>query len=487
MADVLPGARQPADRGWRMLALALSLWGLIGQPWIAPRLQDFSCANLWPARLTAPGRWRELGLGMARYDISWGAVQPSRTHWTFDATDAALLEMVNSGVRVLPMLGYTPRWAWVREDYSFVEAGYRWEITVGPFDARRGLGPARCRRVSLRDGKVTEGEVGNLPPRRVADWQRFVDRVVARYSRPPYNIRCFQIWNEFNWPDWYHQTWQDFIDRIHIPAARIIRRYGCKVVFGGWACTAGPEELCRLLAYHEAWRYTDIIDFHYQQNRAFQVVYDAYVRDGRCLGIWETEIGWCPWKEYLINTYPRLLYWALCHEWDHPDKYKVFWFHFTSVSALHGLTYQDKPNFPLSDHGLALRTLAKMLPGPIRKWEGYSCRPALEFSLTEEEPSAEGFATRCSRVLVAHLGPDELRRGKLTVIARGLARSCREVMAVDRAGRKLDVQAESRGDDLAATVSLKQLQPAVWRFRVKGATVLIRFLTADTGRGQTGD
>ena len=461
------------------MAISIHLLAVLlaaGGPPAQVTLRDFSCANLWPARLSHPGRWRELNLGMARYDIPWGAVQPQRTKWQFAETDAALLELCNAGVPVLPMLGYTPGWAWVQQDYSFVEAGYRWEIKLGPLDPKRGFRPARCRKVPVGGGKAQESSVGNLPPRSVADWQRYVDRVVARYSRPPYNVRYFQIWNEFNWPDWYHHTWEDFIDRVHIPAAKVIRQHGCKVVFGGWACSAGAEDLCRLLEYHDAWRYTDIIDFHYQPNRAFQIVYDKFVGNGRCEGIWETEIGWCPWKEYLINVYPRVLYWALGHDFDYPDKYKLFWFHFTSVSALHGLTYQDKPDQPLSEHGIALRTLAKMLPGPIKKWDAFSTRPRIGFTLTEEEPSVEGFATRCSRVVVAHLTPAQIKHGTFRVVVRGLGEALRQVDALDRLGHKVPAQVQRTGSDVIVSVKLGGIRPETWRFKAKGATVMVRML-----------
>lgn len=443
----------------------------------APRVQfrDFNCANLWPCRLSRPDRWRQLGLGMARYDVAWPSVQPRQGEWEWDGSDAALAELADAGVSVVVMLGYTPGWACVQQEYSFVEAGHKWEVLLQPFDSVAGYRPARVRRTRLSDGSVHEGRAGNLPPRRVSDWQRYVDRTVSRYVKPPFSVRYFQIWNEFNWPEWYHQTWRDFIDRIHIPAARIIRGYGAKVVFGGWACTSSAHELCRLLEYRDAWKYTDIIDFHYQVNHAFQVVWERFVRTGRCQGIWETEVGWVAWKEYLINTYPRLLYWALKHDWTHPDKYKVFWFHFSSVSALHGLTYQDKPDQPLSRHGRALRVLANTLPGPIRPWDGYATRPPLPFALKEEAPSSEGFATRSSIVVVCHLpdGSSALGTGRLSITLAPQAGTVIEAQAWDRAGRSLRVESKEGRTYL---VHLDGCQPETWRFEARGVTVVFRAL-----------
>ena len=438
---------------------------------------DFSCANVSPARVDRPDLWRQLGLGMARCEATWPAVQPRPDEWQWADVDVRLLELANAGIPALLLIGYTPPWAWVDEGYTFEEAGHRWEVTLGAFDPSKGHRPAHLRLTHLTDGKVTEGEPGNLPPKSVADWERFVEHVVRRYSRPPFNVRYFQVWNEFNWPvPWYMQTWRDFIDRIHVPAARIIRRHGGQVVFGGWACTAGPDDLCNLLEYHDAWKHTDIIDFHYQVNAAFQVCYDRYVRGGKCRGIWQTEVGWTEWKEYLVNVYPRVFYWALKHGYDNPDKYKMFWFHYVGPSAL-ALTDQFAPGQPLGEHGKCLRTLANLLVGRVRAWDGYTTRPGLPFSLTEESPSSEGFATANGVVVAAHLPEAELANTTpLGFGLPGLAPRVVEVRACDRLGADLPVEVERRGRDLAVTVGLRAASPETWRFEARGLTVFLRVI-----------
>lgn len=37
----------------------------------------------------------------------------------------------------------------------------------------------------------------------------------------------------------YERAMQDYVDRIHLPAASIIRKYQCNVAYGGWPIRAG--------------------------------------------------------------------------------------------------------------------------------------------------------------------------------------------------------------------------------------------------------
>lgn len=440
---------------------------------------DFSGANLSPARLNRPDLWRGLGLGMARIEAAWPSIQPRPTEWNWADLDVRVLECVNAGVPVLLMVGYTPPWAAVEEDYTFEEAGRQWHVSVGPFDAATNTRSVRFRGLPLAGGggEVLEGTEANLRIRDVGAWTRFVNRLVTRYAAAPFNVRYYQIWNEFNWPaPWYMGTWRDFIDRVYLPAARVIRGRGGKVVFGGWACTAGPKDLCDLLEYHDAWRLTDIIDFHYQTNAAFQVCYERFVKTGKCRGVWQTEVGWTDWKEYLINTYCRVFYWALRRRYDAPDGFRLFWFHFVGPADL-ALTDQFTPGQPLTHHGRCLRTLANLLTGSVRPWDGFATDPPLAFSLTEEQPSAEGFQTPCSVVVAAHLPAEMLARGgQLALRLRGLAGRVADVRALDRYGEPVPADVKAAGSDLLISVPLDKLEAEVWRFEAKGATILVRAL-----------
>lgn len=447
--------------------------------------REFNCANLSPASMGHPHLWRALNLGMARYDIGWGAVEPKRGQWHFSDYDARLLEIVEQDVPVLGVLAYTAPWAATQKPYSFEYHGrdpsgkmvnQRWEIGFNMPSSPGGMKTPVLTRVDLDSGEseTDDASLGCLPPARPSDWLRYVDRVVGRYSNPPWNVKYWQVWNEFNWPEWYCQDWYHFIDHIHIPAARVIRSHDCKVVFGGWACTQGARELSELLQYHDAWRYTDIVDFHYQTNSAFQRVYDSWIRTGKCYGIWTTETGWTRWPGYLPNCYCRLFYWALTHGWERKDQYKVFWFHFTSVPSQPGLTHFGDGPTRLSYIGERLCVLANLLPGKVEPFTNFKCNPELPFDLAEEQPSSEGFLTAHAVVIAFHL-PERMVEHTPTVSVRlALPGRVVRVDAVTEQGNSINVQTAFRGSRIQVTVPTDGLKPDVWRFDVKGVTFYVK-------------
>ncbi len=157
------------------------------------------------------------------------------------------------------------------------------------------------------------------PPKHVEDWVDFVERVLARYSRPPFNLRYFQVWNEpTRQAGFWTGTHHEFIDKIYLPAAKIIRPHNCYVVFGGWPLSNSLEELDETLAYQGAWQWTDILDVHYRDVFAWQHLYDKWVKTGKCRGIWQTEIGFTDDPKYLPNLYLWVLHWALQSGWKDP-------------------------------------------------------------------------------------------------------------------------------------------------------------------------
>lgn len=276
------------------------------------------------------------------------------------------------GVEVLPMLGYTAAWAATPDG---------------------GLGPAK----------------------NVADWEDYVEHVVARYSRPPFNLRYFQVWNEPTWEPltFWKRTGPEWIDLVYLPAAKIIRRYGCRVVLGGWA-GVDYAHLFDALEYHEAWRWTDIIDVHYCGSTVWQEIYDRYLKDSKCRGAWQTELGFHPFPEYIANLYPRAMYWALGHGWtDDPDKYKLFWFASWGAGpdGPNCLTMPgDQGNNTLTAHGLRLLTLTQVFgDGQLSVFENYTTDPPLPPTLDEEQPTSLGFRVGGKLVITLILDADTLK------------------------------------------------------------------------------
>jgi hypothetical protein len=163
------------------------------------------------------------------------------------------------------------------------------------------------------------------PPASVADWEDFVEHLVSRYSAPPYNLHYFQIWNEPGGP-FFQGSDQQFADLIYIPAAKVIRNHRGIVVFGGLADTVNLQRFNALMNYHDLWRWTDIVDVHYKSLGEFQQFYSAWVANGKCRGMWQTEVGATSEPGFLDTLFSRTLHWTLRIGWRDPDEFKLFWY-----------------------------------------------------------------------------------------------------------------------------------------------------------------
>jgi len=381
----------------------------------APDWRAFNGVNYLPPEGVA----QELGIGWAResFPVDWGKVEPRQDEWDWKEFDARVLEAHALGVEVLPMLGYTAAWAATEDG---------------------GLGPARD----------------------VADWEDYVEHVLARYSRPPFNLRLYQVWNEPTWEPmtFWKRSGPEWVDGVYLPAARIIRRYGCQVVFGGWP-VADAGHLFDALETREAWRWTDIVDVHYFGIGVWQEVYDRYVATGRCRGVWQTELGFHPFPEYIANLYPRALHWALTHGWrEDPDRYKLFWFASwgagpdgPSCLTMPG----DEGNNTLTAHGLRLRTLNQILgDGTLSVFEDYTTDPPLPPTLNEEAPTSLGFGVGERTVIVLILDADTLKqRQTVRVSVKGAGKT----RLVGSTGEARELPATAEGGALVCDVPVGEL------------------------------
>ncbi|MGD9495768.1 MAG: hypothetical protein AB7Y46_05605 [Armatimonadota bacterium] len=328
----------------------------------SPELSQF----LGAVNVATPG-WQRYGLGWCRHDFSWAAIEPANDQFVWHRYDRIVLEVHQLGLEILPVLGYTAPWA------------------------------------ASIDGD------GFSPPRNLADWENFVDRVVARYSRSPFNLRYFQVWNEPTRAAgfWHGASDRQFFETVYIPAARIVQGYDCRVVLGGWPCSNPIEQLCELLDATEAWRWTDILDLHYTELSAWAVLHDRYLRTGRCRGIWQTEVGFHPFPGYLPNCYLRALHFGLRSGWQFPDQYKLFWYAFWGAGpdGPKCLTTTDAGGEVVAtEHGRRLEILNGVLGGEtLSAFTAFSTDPPLPPALDEEVPTALGFGCRDGRVVIALL------------------------------------------------------------------------------------
>jgi hypothetical protein len=250
---------------------------------VEPSFRNFCGVN----NPISAGNSKNLGAGWTRLPFDWRGIEPHKGDWQWQHTDAAIEQAHTSGMEMLPDIAFTPGWA------------------AQP--PRPGFQP-------------TFG-----PPANVADWEDFVEHVVSRYSAAPYNLRYFQIWNEPGGTFWQGND-QQFADLVYIPAAKIVRNHHGMVVFGGLAATVNLQRFNALMNYHDLWRWTDIVDVHYKGFGEFQQFYSAWVANGKCRGMWQTEVGDTAEPGFLDSLYCRTLHWTLQVGWRDPDEFKLFWY-----------------------------------------------------------------------------------------------------------------------------------------------------------------
>ena len=331
------------------------------------RLRDF----LGAVYLVDSSLGKRMGIGWSRTPFYWTggpgwiSIEPKKGEWSWDAADRFVKGAHAQGIEVVPILAYTASW-----DESVPGNGF-------------------------------------APPADRLEWENYVRHVVAHYSKPPFNLRYFQIWNEptIQAGFWAGKTNLAYIDDVYLPAAMIIRQYHCRVVFGGWPCGNSMQEYDRELRWHNAWRYTDILDIHYDPITDWQYLYDRWVKTGKCRGIWQTEIGFVDFPNYLPNYYLRALHWALTHRWKHPNQYKLFWYAawgagpdgskcFTTTGA--------SGKIVMSQHGERLAVINRLLGGaPLHAYNKFTCHPDLPPAIDEENPTVLGFQVGRKRIVVA--------------------------------------------------------------------------------------
>jgi hypothetical protein len=367
--------------------------------------------------LTSPDIVRELGVGWTRQGFYWQNVESKKGQWTWTGLDNFVVAAHAQGVEVLPLLAYTASWA-----------------ADGP-------------------------NPGFSPPKREEEWEDYVEHVVARYSKPPYNLRYFQVWNE---PTRLAGFWtgsdEDFIDKVYIPAAKIVRSHGGRVVFGGWPDSNSLQEFDRVLRYHDAWRWTDILDVHYEGLSAFQYLYDRWVKTGKCRGIWETEIGFTQDPDFVPANYLTILHWALVAGWSDPDQYKLFWY------AAWGAgpdgpkclaTTDASGKIVLSAQGRQLAVINGVLgSGTLSAFPGFSVEVS-GAKLTARFGSAFGFSAGSRIVLALFLNASSLKpQDSLSIFLPGVLHA--KMRLVTSEGSELKFKPTFQGSGLRAAISLRE-------------------------------
>ena len=329
------------------------------------RMTQLIGSNGWAVRPADVAMWKEMGISWGRDSVGPGQrhspddpVIVDKTGFAFDHDlPSTILANNRNGIHSLLLLGYTPKW-----------------------------------------NASVPGD-GSSAPKDESVWRRYVETVVRTYSAPPYNVRHFQIWNEAagklsggspqatfwhgqnysaHWEQAkpYDRAMQDYVERVHVPAARIVRKYGGYVVYGGWPDQGGLETYMRWLEYRSPvvnarmidW--VDYLDTHYLGVDAMTPLYARYVANGPARGIWQTEIGdrYMSDPHYLPMYFFKFAVWALDHAWDDPNKYVSMVYHWDGFEPFR-LTHRGNPR-TYNVSGESLVILNKTAGGALERFGG---------------------------------------------------------------------------------------------------------------------
>lgn len=343
-------------------------------------------------------------LGWNRFDFNWSKLEPLPGKWDeaeFNRLCNRILTLRKKGLEVLPVLCYCPAWAVTQGTVEFVD-NKRKKIYIPLGDNTYQVTTHKMNAEGEWEQDKVKEKVLNprLPIRQdqIPQWENFVRRVVARLSAPPYQIKYFQIWNEASPKSGFWEgTMDDYIRDIHLPAARVVKAAGGKVVYGGWPDCENISGLIALFDRHSLWNDIDVADCHYfplkDMRRLRQT---AKERGAPNMAIWQTEIGFHQRYYYVPAFYPAALHWALSEFPTQPDAVKVFFFAYRSPTkpGTYGYGKCLKLGDELSPHGLALKTLGDLFRRePIRIFTGFSCSP------TPSQISIFGFSTDNRRII----------------------------------------------------------------------------------------
>jgi hypothetical protein len=414
------------------------------------KITEMIGANGWPLSASDIEMWHEMGITWGRDVVGPGQVtstSPMRVDKTMPVnTDLPpiLIRNNQNGIRSLLLLAYTPAW-----------------------------------------NAMVPGDTKSAPVD-VDAWKQYVDAIVRKYSAPPYNLRHFQIWNEaagkltgglpqstfWHGPSsnddkrhgQYDRAMQDYVDRIHIPAARIIRSYHAYVVYGGWPDQGGLDAYSKWLEYRSTvfnqtmLDWVDYIDTHYLPVKDLDSLYEKYVKNGPARGLWQTEIGY----EYMEDPHylPRYFFdfavWALKRNWDDPDKYVSMIYHWDGVQPFI-LTHPGPPKRTYNPTGRSLIVLRQTVNGTLATFTG-----SLQF-----DEGVTGSALRSGNDIVFQVrAAPGWRNMTVTGINRSAA-SAANVQLIDAVGGDV-----SDRDDIALTQN--------------GDSINIRFKMPDRANGRAG-
>lgn len=318
----------------------------------------------------------KIGIQWGRQGAQWDKIEPQKGQFNFEKYDRLVESGEDHDLRFLTVLNHSALWA------SSAPEGV---------DNRDKYAPAE---------------------KWVPRWKKYVETVVERYPQVEY----FEVWNEPN-IDWFLRSkdnYQVYVDRILKPAAEVIHNHGRKVVglsfttewpLDSWPARERPRKysenvesnkkaIARWLNYHDAWKYVDILSFHYTHGDVgqkgnphadnmmafYDYLYQEWIKPGKLEGAWDTEEGFGgveagmqgfvsldywehpPLSQWAARYTIPVLHWAIEHDWQQRDQYKVFWYHMSKGGHPRDMLRPGDDGSPtLSQSSRALQTIISEL------------------------------------------------------------------------------------------------------------------------------
>jgi hypothetical protein len=209
---------------------------------------------------------KDAGIKWIRTGANWAAVEAGKGIYDWSQLDRVTAYADSNGLSILFVIAYTPGWA----------------------NNNRGI---------------------KYPPDNTADWENFVRIVVNRYKN---RVKYWNIWNEPNSEEFFGEGKDVFVQKIFLPAAKVIRSADPA------AFIVGPE-LAHLTSVDSEWYfwmkyileqagdYIDIVSHHIYKNEGVYYVYELLeigetlipsVQEiideagHRSKPFWITETGW---------------------------------------------------------------------------------------------------------------------------------------------------------------------------------------------------
>ncbi|MFX0198255.1 MAG: endo-1,4-beta-xylanase [Candidatus Hodarchaeota archaeon] len=191
---------------------------------------------------------KEVNIKWIRCDFNWDIIEPHQGNFDYTIIDQIVNFCKDNDVNVFPTIGYTPGWANGNRSHNF-------------------------------------------PPNNENDWTNFVSKVVRRYKD---DINIWSIWNEPN-TEYFQGTLDEYIQRIFVPASKIIKSLGLKVATPEISVT-DPKWWKWLDRFSTLRDKYDIMTFHCYAKDGQRVI--DYIENSR----WPWYLRWLSW--FLNRLYP---------------------------------------------------------------------------------------------------------------------------------------------------------------------------------------